>query len=55
VELLDEEVLFLRTRLSNVEQEKREDLRTYTAMLEDSRRTFLDAVKTINTASASAQ
>lgn len=48
VELLEEEVLYLRTRLTNCEQEKQDDIRTYTSMLENSRHTFLDAVKNLS-------
>ncbi|XP_054266864.1 trichohyalin [Macrosteles quadrilineatus] len=48
IELLEEEVLFLRTRLANVEHEKQEDLRTYTSMLEHSRHAFQDAVRNLS-------
>lgn len=48
VELLEEEVLYLKSRLTNVEQEKQEDLHQYTSMVEHTRQSFLDTVKNLN-------
>uniref|UniRef100_A0A1B6H124 Uncharacterized protein n=1 Tax=Cuerna arida TaxID=1464854 RepID=A0A1B6H124_9HEMI len=50
LELLQEELMYLRSRLVNVEQEKYEDLRTYTSMLEHTRLVFMDSVRSMSTA-----
>lgn len=55
VELLEEEVLYLKSRLTNVEQEKQEDLRMYTGMMENTRQAFLNTVKCINSPTSSKQ
>ncbi|KAG8311083.1 Coiled-coil domain-containing protein 13 [Homalodisca vitripennis] len=53
LELLQEELMYLRSRLVNVEQEKYEDLRTYTSMLEHTRLVFMESVRSMSTALSS--
>ncbi|XP_067004568.2 coiled-coil domain-containing protein 13 isoform X2 [Anabrus simplex] len=43
IELMEEEILALRTRVHCIQQEKQDDLRTYTSLLEQARSAFLKA------------
>lgn len=52
LELLEEECLALKARLSTLQQEKHEDLETYRRMLDKTKQTFDEATRCIGNQSA---